>query len=292
MYKIFVKNLKLFGYHGVNPEEKINGQDFIFNTAVYLKEDREKPDIALNDDISNTVNYSEIITVIKDVNSAKKFDLLETLSKQIAQNILDFSPLISKVKVRVEKPNPPIKEDLESVGVVCKLEKSPKLKVSGFYLSAGSNTGDREKNLRDAVSGLEIKDFIKILKVSSIYETEPMYNKEQDSFYNIALEGTIAGDYGPFEFLGLLKSIEYHMGRKGGAIRYGPRVIDLDLLYFEGFKIMSDMLVVPHPLIKERKFVLLPLAEIAPGLEIEGIKMADFLKICNLDEKVIKIKNW
>ena len=111
MYKIFVKNLKLFGYHGVNPEEKINGQDFIFNAAIHLKEDCEKPDIALSDDISNTVNYSEIITVIKDVNSAKKFDLLETLSKQIAQNILDFSPLISKVKVKVEKPNPPIKED-------------------------------------------------------------------------------------------------------------------------------------------------------------------------------------
>ena len=292
MYKIFVKNLKLFGYHGVNPEEKINGQDFIFNATVHLKEDCEKPDIALSDDISDTVNYSEIITVIKDVNSAKKFDLLETLSKQIAQNILNVSPLISKVKVKVEKPNPPIKEDLESVGVVCKLEKSLQPKISRFYLSVGSNTGDREKNLRDAVSGLERKDFIKISKVSSIYETEPMYYKEQDSFYNIALEGTIAGDYGPFEFLGLLKSMEYHMGRKGGAVRYGPRLIDLDLLYFDKFKIMSDMLVVPHPLIKERKFVLLPLAEIAPGLEIEGKKIADFLKMCKLDEKVIKIKNW
>ncbi len=124
MYKIFIKNLKLFGYHGVNPEEKINGQDFIFNVAVKLKEDCEKPVIALNDDISNTVNYSEIIAVIKRVNSAKKFDLLETLSRQIAQNILDFSPLILKVKVKVEKPNPPIKEELESVGVVCKLKKS------------------------------------------------------------------------------------------------------------------------------------------------------------------------
>jgi 2-amino-4-hydroxy-6-hydroxymethyldihydropteridine diphosphokinase len=55
---------------------------------------------------------------------------------------------------------------------------------------------------------------------------------------------------------------------------------------------MSDILAVPHPLIKERKFVLLPLAEIAPGMEIEGKKIADFLKICKLDEKVIKIKNW
>ncbi|HEX7561181.1 MAG TPA: 2-amino-4-hydroxy-6-hydroxymethyldihydropteridine diphosphokinase, partial [Candidatus Humimicrobiaceae bacterium] len=165
-------------------------------------------------------------------------------------------------------------------------------KISGFYLSVGSNTGDREKNLRDAVSGLERKDFIKISKVSSIYETEPMYYKLQDSFYNIALEGTIAGDYGPFEVLGFLKSMEYYMGRKGGAVRYGPRLIDLDLLYFDKFKIMSDMLVVPHPLIKERKFVLLPLAEIAPGLEIEGKKIGDFLKMCKLDEKVIKIKNW
>jgi dihydroneopterin aldolase / 2-amino-4-hydroxy-6-hydroxymethyldihydropteridine diphosphokinase len=292
MYKIFIKNLKLFGYHGVNPEEKINGQDFIFNAALNLKEDREKPDIALSDDISQTVNYSEIIAVIKDVNSSKKFDLLESLSKQIAQKILDFSPFISKVKVRVEKPNPPIKEDLESVGVVCRIEKSQQFKVSRFYLSIGSNTGDREQNLREAVYGLERKDFIKISEVSSIYETEPMYNKEQDSFYNLALGGTIAGDYGPFEFLGLLKSIEYYMGRKSSAVRYGPRLIDLDLLYFDEFKIESDILVVPHPLIKERKFVILPLAEIAPSLEIEGKKIDDFLKICKLDEKVIKIKNW
>jgi dihydroneopterin aldolase / 2-amino-4-hydroxy-6-hydroxymethyldihydropteridine diphosphokinase len=292
MYKIFIKNLKLFGYHGVNPEEKINGQDFIFNAAVTLKEDCEKPDIALSDDISHTVNYSEIIAVVKDVNSSKKFDLLETLSKKIAQNILDFSPLISEVKVTVEKPNPPIKEDLGSVGVLCKIEKSPQFKLSRFYLSIGSNTGEREKNLRDAVSGLESKDIIKISEVSSIYETEPMYNKEQDSFYNIALSGTIAGDYGPFEFLGLLKSIEYYMGRKSSKVRYGPRLIDLDLLYFDALKVVSDMLVVPHPLIKERKFVLLPLAEIAPGLEIEGRKITDFLKTCKLDEKVIKIKNW
>ncbi len=161
-----------------------------------------------------------------------------------------------------------------------------------FYLSAGSNIGDREKNLRDAVSGLESKEFIEIAKVSSIYETEPMYYKEQDSFFNIALAGTIACDYGPFEFLGLLKSMEYYMGRKDGEVRYGPRLIDLDLLYFDEFKIVSDILVVPHPLIKERKFVLLPLAEIAPGLEIEGKKIADFLKTCKLDEKVLKIKNW
>jgi dihydroneopterin aldolase / 2-amino-4-hydroxy-6-hydroxymethyldihydropteridine diphosphokinase len=340
MYKVFIKNLKLFGYHGVNPEEKINGQDFIFNVSIHLKENCEIPDIALNDNISNTVNYSEIIRIIKKVNSEKKFDLLETLSSQVAQNILGFSPLISKVKVKVEKPNPPIREELESVGVSCKLEKSvqPKEKFAGvkkqnlqesfaagaleartsaggffntvqikypeqkeagknggfsrFYLSAGSNIGDREKNLRDAVFGLADKDFIKILKVSSIYETEPMYYKEQDSFLNIALEGTVAGDYGPFEFLGLLKSMEYYMGRKGSEVRYGPRLIDLDLLYFDELKIMSDILVIPHPLIKERRFVLLPLAEITPDLEIEGKKIADFLKICKLDEKVVKIKEW
>jgi 2-amino-4-hydroxy-6-hydroxymethyldihydropteridine diphosphokinase/dihydroneopterin aldolase len=340
MFKIIIKNLKLFGYHGVNPEEKINGQDFVFNIVIQLNRDCEKPGFSFNDDISNTVNYSEIIKVIKEANSVKKYDLLETLARQIAQNILDFSPIISRVKVKVEKPNPPIREDLDSVGVECRLKKSMQLKeefkVSGklglqescatgtteykpspeglsanihikdqhkkdygkkakssrFYLSAGSNMGDREKNLRDAVSGLVNKDFIKISKVSSIYETEPMYFKEQDSFFNIALEGTIAGDYGPFEFLGLLKSMEYYMGRKGSKVRYGPRLIDLDLLYFDKLVIVSNILSVPHPLIKERKFVLLPLAEIAPGLEIEGKEIADFLKICKLDEKVLKIKNW
>jgi len=86
--------------------------------------------------------------------------------------------------------------------------------------------------------------------------------------------------------------MEYHMGRRADTLRYGPRIIDLDLLYFGNFKILSDILVVPHPLIKERKFVLLPLAEIAPELEIDGNKITDFLKMCHLDEKVSKIKNW
>jgi 2-amino-4-hydroxy-6-hydroxymethyldihydropteridine diphosphokinase len=84
---------------------------------------------------------------------------------------------------------------------------------------------------------LESKDFVKISKVSSIYETEPMYYKEQDSFFNIVLEGTIAADYGPFEFLGFLKSIEYYLGRKGSAVRNGPRLIILTCFILTNIKL-------------------------------------------------------
>ena len=295
MFKIIIKDLKLYGYHGVNPEEKASGQDFLFNVRVALAKDALAAGKSFKDDISETVNYSEIIDIIKKINSKKKYNLLEALAGDLAEKILSFSPLIIKVGVKVEKTNPPIKENLSSVGVKCSLEKE----ISGqtgqlteFYLSLGSNTGDRKANLRRAVRALGENKNFKITKASSIYETEPMYVKEQQHFYNIALEGRAGKDYSPFEMLGFLKSIEYSLGRKPQSERFGPRVIDLDLLYFGKLNIISDILVLPHPKLKERNFVLLPLAEIAPGIIIEGKTIEKYIESCNFSESVKIISRW
>jgi dihydroneopterin aldolase/2-amino-4-hydroxy-6-hydroxymethyldihydropteridine diphosphokinase len=290
MFEIIIKDLILFGYHGVNEEEKIKGQEFLFNISILLDKDTAgRNGFLKKDNIKNTVNYSEVIEIVKYINDNNKFDLLETLSNDIAKKILSFSPMIERVMVRVEKISPPISEKIGSVGAEIQVKKEKELKV---FISLGSNLGDREKNLRGAVDRIDRHRSIDVIKVSSIYETEPMYVKDQDSFFNIVIGAGVGEGFSPFEMLGYLKSIEYSMGRKENTVKYGPRVIDIDILYFGETEIISDFLVIPHPRISERKFVLMPLNEIAPDFRFNNRSMAEILKNSNLKEEVEKIKNW
>ena len=309
MFEIIIKNLKLFGFHGVNPEEKEKGQDFIFNLRIMLKKSTFKTGGSYTDNISGTVNYSEIIALTKEVNNSCSYDLLETLCEELAGKIAAYSPLISAVKVKVEKPSPPIKEDIGSVGVSFKTasKNSPgymgsylnKNYKSGevFYISIGTNMGNRKNNLKIAVENLLQNNFISIEKISSIYKTEPMYVKEQASFYNIAIKGKIIDAipgkvYGPFELLGFLKSIEYKMGRGKSSLRYGPRIIDLDLLYFNGLQINSEILALPHPKMAERKFVLIPLREIEPDFILENKSIDNIISGSKFNKEVIMLGPW
>ena len=215
-----------------------------------------------------------------------------------------MSGLVERVDIRIDKTTPPIDEKLDSVGVEYSLKrddadsfpdkamehiKKNNLKQDctiKVFLSIGSNMGDRKKKLKEALKLLDNNPGINILKISSLYETEPLYMEDQDSFYNIAVKIRVINKMGPFELLGLIKGIEYHMGRKKGEVRYGPRPIDVDILYFGCEKIKSDILQIPHPRIIERKFVLLPLSEISPDTRIDGIDIRTYIKKKNLPGKV------
>jgi dihydroneopterin aldolase/2-amino-4-hydroxy-6-hydroxymethyldihydropteridine diphosphokinase len=294
MFKILIKNINLFGYHGVKEIEKKNGQNFRFNVEILLNKDS----FLNTDNLEDTLNYSEVIKVLKEINNNRRFNLLETLSMTIADRIMEMSSLVSKVSVKIEKTSPPIKENLESIGVKYVLartdDKTKKTKVAKIdvYLSVGSNMGRREDNLRNAVDMIKSNSDIDVIKVSSIYETEPMYVKDQDNFYNIVLYCLVDKKLGPFEMMGFLKSIEHGFGRAKVNKKYGPRIIDIDLLYYGKKILQSDFLTIPHPKIVERKFVLLPLSEIAPDLKIEGENIKEFLKRKNLSEKVTLVKIW
>ena len=293
MFRILIKDLNLFGYHGVKESEKKDGQNFRFNIEILINQGSFLND----DDIDNTVNYSEVIKLIKRINSDNRFNLLETFSQTVAEDIMKISPLVDKVIVRIEKTSPPIKENLKSVGVEYVLDRKreekdkSKNKKVDVFLSLGSNVGNRENNLRKAVDMIGDNPHISIIKMSSIYETEPMYIKDQDSFYNIVLYTRVDGEISPFEMMGFLKGIEFGFGRKKD-IKYGPRIIDIDLLYYGEIVIESDFLTLPHPGIEERKFVLVPLSEIAPELKIKSRNIGKFIADCNLTEKVKLIKNW
>lgn len=294
MFKILIKNLNLFGYHGVKEIEKKSGQNFLFNIEISLDEKI----VLKSDDLKDTLNYSEVIKVLKKVNNSKQFNLLETLSMTIADRIMEMSPLVSKISVRIEKTSPPIKENLKSVGVKYVLNRADykikKSKTAGIdvYLSLGSNMGGREDNLRKAVDIIKSNPDFDLIRVSSIYETEPMYFKDQDYFYNIVLYCRVDERLGPFEIVGFLKDIEWGLGRRKAKQIYGPRIIDVDLLYYGEVILQSDFLTIPHPKITERKFVLLPLSEIAPDFKIKGENIKEFLKRKKLAEKVTPVKSW
>jgi dihydroneopterin aldolase/2-amino-4-hydroxy-6-hydroxymethyldihydropteridine diphosphokinase len=294
MFKILIKNLNLFGYHGVKEIEKKNGQNFLFNIEISLN----KGSFFKSDNLEDTLNYSEVIKVLKEINGSRKFNLLETLSMTIADRIMEISPLVNKISVKIEKTSPPIKENLESVGVKYVLErtddkrKKPKADKIDVYLSLGSNMGSREGNLRKALDIIKSNPSIDVIGVSSIYETEPMYIKDQDYFYNIVLYCCVDERLGPFETMGFLKDIEYSLGRRKMEKRYGPRIIDIDLLYYGKLILQSDFLTIPHPKIMERKFVLLPLREIAPDFKIEGESIREFVKRKRLTGKVTLVKSW
>lgn len=131
-----------------------------------------------------------------------------------------------------------------------------------IFLSLGSNIGDREKNLHTAVMALAEAN-VRVTRVSSFYETEPVDLREQPWFLNCAAQAET--ELPPLELLGALREIESHMGSRK-LVPKGPRLIDLDILLYGEETIDTPELQVPHPRMLLRKFVLMPLAEIAPNL--------------------------
>ena len=130
-----------------------------------------------------------------------------------------------------------------------------------IYLALGSNLGDRMGNLASAVEHLSQK--VNIKKVSTVYETEPVYYKEQPLYLNAVLSAVT--ELEPSDLLRFVKSIESDLGRQP-SFRNAPRTIDIDILFYGDQVAETAELIIPHPRIAERAFVLVPLAEIAPGL--------------------------
>ena len=149
--------------------------------------------------------------------------------------------------------------------------KNAKCKMPTAFLGLGSNIGDRKANLARAVAMLAAHPQIEVVDVSSIHETEPVgYTKQPDFLNAVArVETTLR----PRELLDVILAIEAEMGRER-TIRWGPRVIDIDILLFDGEQVDEPGLQIPHPRMMERQFVLEPLAEIAPDLVLPNGRTA------------------
>ena len=165
------------------------------------------------------------------------------------------------------------------------------MSVISVYLALGSNLGDREGNLKSAILNLKDSKVFNICKTSGIFETEAKYIADQPDFLNMVAEGST--ELSAVDLLKYCKRVEKEMGRNFQEQRFGPRVIDIDILFY-GLEIISkERLTIPHPRIGERRFVLEPLVEIAgefvhPTLQLT---ISDLLNKCQDFGRVHKIKS-
>lgn len=130
------------------------------------------------------------------------------------------------------------------------------------YLGLGSNVGEREQMLQAAIDRLESAEF-RVLRVSSVYETEPQGQRNQRWFLNLVVEAET--DLFPRQLLGRIAKIEQELGRRR-MLANGPRTIDIDILFYGSFVVATPELQIPHPRFAQRRFVLAPMVELAPEL--------------------------
>ncbi len=144
------------------------------------------------------------------------------------------------------------------------------------FLGVGSNVGDRRSHLEAAVAALPAHG-VNVLASSSVYETEPVgLVLDQREFYNACLR--VDTDHGPDELLAACKMVERELGREPGGVRHGPRPIDVDVLLLDELEYTSERLTLPHPEVTSRRFVLVPLLELDPGLALpDGRRLKDAL---------------
>ena len=156
------------------------------------------------------------------------------------------------------------------------------------YLSLGSNLGTRERNLNAAVQALS--GFLEDVRRSSIYETRPMYVEQQPKFLNMVVSGLCTLQ--PLELLQRILTLEVRLGRdRNHYLPKGPRIIDIDILLFGRRIVDQEGLRIPHPRLKERQFVLIPLLELAPELKdpISARPLAESLR--RLEDQGVYIFN-
>jgi len=154
------------------------------------------------------------------------------------------------------------------------------------YVGLGSNVGDRRAHLVDAVAALCARG-VRVLASSSVYQTEPVgLVLHQRDFFNACVR--IETACGPEQLLVACKEVERELGRAPGGVRHGPRVIDVDVLLLNELAYVSDRLVLPHPEVATRRFVLVPLLELDPGLTLPGSRqpLADALAALGSGQEV------
>lgn len=128
------------------------------------------------------------------------------------------------------------------------------------YLSIGSNLGDKLENCRESIRRLGENSRISVDGVSKFYATAPVDYLDQDSFVNAAVR--ICTDFEPLELLGVLQGIQRQMGQFEKDVRFGPRIIDLDIIFYDQLILDTGVLIIPHPRMHKRGFVLVPLCDI------------------------------
>lgn len=251
MDNITIKDLSVYAYHGLSPEEGVLGQNFFISAELSL----DLHAAGRGDNITKTVNYAAICHFINEYTRTHPVKLIEAAAEQLAEQILiEFAPL-KKISLTIKKPSAPIGLPLQYVSVT--ITRS----WHEAFVAFGSNLGDRKKYINTALDTLRQTEGIQLDSVSSFYSSTPYGGVEQDDFLNGAV--LLHTLFTPLELLSLLQKIEQAAQRKH-TVHWGPRTLDLDILFYDNEIIRTATLIVPHPDMINRDFVLKPMVELAP----------------------------
>lgn len=249
--EIRIEGLEVFAHHGVYAEETQNGQIFIVNTILYT----DISQAGRTDDLERTVNYGTVCHFITDWMQENTCQLLEAVAEKLAAALLLEYRTLAAVDLEVQKPQAPIKLPFGNVSV--KVRRS----WHRAYIAVGSNLGNREEHIAGALRALKEHPLIVLKKSSELIVTKPYGGVEQEDFLNGVLE--IETLLGPEQLLEALHVIEDAAQRRR-TVRWGPRTLDLDILFYDRLCYESDDLRIPHVDLENRTFVLRPMSEIAP----------------------------
>ena len=249
--KIFIRDLRVFASHGVLEEEKSLGQLFLLDADLTLNMETAMEE----DDLNQSTDYGKVCQMLEEEMTGKVFDLIESLADYLCQKLLLEFPRIDSARIQIKKPQAPLKNHLKYVSVEV---------TRGWhraYVGVGSNLGDRRSYIREAMDKMKAFPGIRSFRSAAIQETEPVGYTDQGKFLNTVWE--FETWYSPARLLSLMFTLENEAGRKRD-VRWGPRTLDLDLLLYDDLVTSDPELVIPHPLMHERAFVLEPLCELSP----------------------------
>ncbi len=251
MDKITLKSLRIFAHHGVFQGEKEVGQTFIVDCDCML----DAREAGMKDDLTKSLHYGFVAEKITQFLTEKTYDLIETAAEQTVHKLFMEYPLVRAMTFTLKKPSAPVGLPLDY----------PALTISRAWtqavLALGSNMGNRREHLNFAVDALNALDDVRVLKVSDFIETDPVGYTEQDKFINGAclIETLLT----PHELLAAVNAIEADDGRTRD-IHWGPRTLDIDIIYYDHLLLNDTDLTIPHALSMTRAFVMEPVMSIVP----------------------------
>ena len=249
--EIRIEDLEVFANHGVFPEENVLGQKFLVSAVLYTDTRRA----GKTDDLTASIHYGEVCAFIDRYLREHTFKLLERAAESLAEELLLNTQNLRKVRIEIKKPWAPVGLPLKTVSVSIERE------WHDVIIALGSNMGDREGYLNGAVEKLNAVRGCRVKKVSDFIETPPYGVTDQADFLNGCLEMETL--MYPHELLDELHRIEKEAGRER-IIRWGPRTLDLDIIFYDDMILQDDDLCIPHVEMHKREFVLKPLCGIAP----------------------------
>lgn len=249
--EIRIRGLEVYAHHGVYPKETKEGQTFVVNATLYADTRRA----GLADALELSTDYGAVCQFITEWMQEHTFRLLESVAERLAGELLLKYDLITRIDLEICKPQAPIPLPFKSVSVRV---------TRGWhraFVGLGSNMGDRERYIQGAIEALRAHPGMRVKKVSELIETKAYGVTEQADFLNGALELETLLE--PEELLEALHEIENAADRRR-VMRWGPRTLDLDILFYDRLVYESDTLAIPHADMEKRDFVLRPLNELAP----------------------------